>query len=122
MPDLMLRILRQLLFVLIAFAIVGGTATQPVGAAHAVASMTMAGMPCGLSMPAAGPDHGKPIVPCKDVAPDCLKLMGCVTITHIALPAQLVSTEFTAHVSVVEYWSLLHRQTGLASTPEPNPP
>ena len=118
----MFRVLRQLLFVLIAFAIVGATTAQLAQAAHSVAPMTMAGMPCDMSMPAAGADHGKPMVPCKGVTPDCLKLMGCAAITDIASPAQLVSTEFTTQVSVVEYWSTLSQRTGLSSTPEPNPP
>jgi hypothetical protein len=116
----MLRVLRQLLFVLIAFAIVGGTTTQFTMAAGRVAPMTTAGMPCEMMMPAAGMDHGKPMAPCKGVTPDCLKLMGCVA--DIALPARLVNTELAVHVSAVEYWSTLSGQTGLASTPEPNPP
>lgn len=118
----MIKAVRHLLVVLIAFAIVSGSTTQLAQSAQYAAPMMMAGMPCDMSMPAAGPDHGKPMVPCKDVAPDCLKLMGCFAITDIAWPAQLASTEFTAHVSVVEYWSTLSRQTGLARTPEPNPP
>ena len=118
----MLRILRHLLFVLIAFAIVGGTTAQFAQAAERAAPMTMVGMPCDMMMPAASVDHGKPMAPCKGVAPDCPKLMGCVVVADVALPARLVSTEFTPHVSTVEYWSTLSRQTGLASTPELNPP
>lgn len=118
----MLGIARRLLFVLIAFAVVGGTTTQLAQAAQYVAPTAMASIPCDMTMPAAGGDHDKPAAPCKRVAPDCLKLMGCVAVTDIGLPSRLVSPEFTAQVSAVEFWPALSKQTGLASAPEPNPP
>jgi len=82
--------------------------------------MTMVGMPCDMMMPAASVDHGKPVAPCKDMMPDCSKLTGCVA--GIALPTRLVATEFAAQVSAVEYWPAKSERSGLASTPEPNPP
>jgi hypothetical protein len=118
----MLGIARRLLFVLIAFAVAGGTTTQLARAAAYVAPMTMAGMPCDMTMPAVGGDHGKPAAPCKSVTTDCPKLVACVAVTDIALPARLVRPEFTTLVSAVEFWPALSKQTGLASTPEPTPP
>ena len=84
--------------------------------------MTMIGMPCDMTMPATGGDHGKPVAPCKGVTPDCLKMMGCVAVTDIALPAELVRPELATQVSEIEFWQALSKRTGLASTPEPNPP
>jgi hypothetical protein len=114
----MLRILRKLLLVLIAFAIIGGTTSELARSAQYGA--TMAGMPCDMSMPAADTDHGKPTMPCKGMMPECMKLMGCVADT--SLPARFVSHEFVAHVSKVDYWSALSKLAGLAAAPEPLPP
>ena len=115
-----MRVLRQLLFVLIAFAMVGGTTTQLARSAQYTAPMTMAGMPCDMMMPAAGADHGKPMAPCKGMTPDCIKQMGCVT--DVALPARLMSHEFAARFTTVDYWSALSQLAALDRTPEPLPP
>jgi hypothetical protein len=118
---MMIRVLRQLLFVLIAFAIVGGTTTQFAQSAQYAGPMTMAGMPCDMMMmSAAGADHGKPMAPCKGMTPDCIKQMGCVT--DVALPARLVKDEFVAHFTTVDYWSALSKLAELIRTPEPLPP
>ena len=116
----MIRVLRQLLFVLIAFAIVGGTTTQLAQSAQYVEPMTMAGMPCDMMMSAAGADHGKPMAPCKSMTPDCIKQMGCVT--DVALPARLVNDAFVAHFTTVDYWSALSKLAELSRPPEPLPP
>jgi hypothetical protein len=117
----MIRVLRQLLFVLIAVAIVGGTTTQLAQSAQYAAPMTMAGMPCDMMMmPAAGAVHGKPVAPCKGMTPDCIKQMGCVT--DIALPARVVIHAFAAHFTTVDYWSALCKLATLFRTPEPLPP
>jgi hypothetical protein len=117
----MIRVLRPFLFVLIAFAIVGGTTTQLAQSAQSIAPMTMASMPCNMMMmPAAGADHGKPMAPCKGMTPDCIKLMGCVT--AVGLPARFVSHAFAGHFTTVDYWSALSKLTSLARTPEPLPP
>jgi len=116
----MIRVLRQCLFVLIAFAIVGGTTMQVAQSAQYAAPMTMAGMPCDMMMPAADADHGKPSAPCQGMTPDCVKLMGCVT--AVGLPARFVSHAFAAHFTTVDYWSALSKLTTLVRTPEPLPP
>ncbi len=118
--DAMLTIVRHLLFVLIAFALVGGTTSELAHAAQYAAPMTMAGMPCDMMMPAAGTDHGKPMAPCKGMTPDCIKVMGCVT--DVALPARLVSHEFAVQFTTVNYWTALSRLADRVSTPEPLPP
>jgi hypothetical protein len=118
---MMIRVLRQLLFVLIAFAIVGGTTTQLAQSAQYAGPMTMAGMPCDMMMmSAAGGDHGRPMAPCRGMTPDCIKQMGCVT--DVALPARLVNDEFVAHFTTVDYWSALSKLAELIRTPEPLPP
>jgi hypothetical protein len=116
----MLRVFRHLLFVLIAFAIVGGTTTQLAQSAQYAAPVTMAGMPCDMMMPAPDADHGKPMVPCKGMTPDCIKQMGGVT--DVALPARLMSHEFAARFTTVDYWSALSKLAALNSPPEPLPP
>jgi len=117
----MIRALRQFLFVLIAFAIVGRTTTQLAQPAQYATPMTMAGMPRDMMMmPAAGADHGKPMAPCKGITPDCIKQMGCVT--DVALPARLMNNEFVAHFTAVDYWSALSAMSKLIRTPEPLPP
>jgi hypothetical protein len=115
------QVLRQLLFVLIAFAIVGGTTTQLAQSAQYAAPMTMVGMPCDMMMmPAAGADHGKPMAPCKGMTPDCIKQMGCVT--AVALPARFASHAFAVHFTTVDYWSAPSKLATLVRTPEPLPP
>jgi hypothetical protein len=116
----MIRVLRHLLLVLIAFAIVGGTTAQLAQSAQYAAPMTMAGMPCDMVMPATGADHGKPMAPCKGMTPDCIKVMGCVT--DVALPARLMSHEFAAQFTTVDYWTAVPALADRVSTPEPLPP
>jgi hypothetical protein len=116
----MIRILRHVLFVLITFAIVGGTTGQFAQSAQYATPMTMAGMPCDMVMPADGADHGKPMAPCKGMTPDCIKVMGCVT--DVALPARLISHEFAAQFTTVNYWTAVSALADLVSTPEPLPP
>ncbi|MBN8907719.1 MAG: hypothetical protein J0H99_14045 [Rhodospirillales bacterium] len=117
----MLRILRQCLCALIAFAIVGGTTTQLARSASFVAPMTMAaGMPCDMMAPTAGAGHGKPMTPCKGMTPGCIKQMGCVA--DIGLPAQFVGRKDVLHFSTVDYLTTWSRLAGLVSEPEPLPP
>jgi hypothetical protein len=116
----MFGILRQLLLVLIAVAIIGGTTFELARSAQYGTVMGMAGIPCDMTMPTADVDHGKSTMPCRGMTPDCMKLMGCIVDT--SLPARFVSHEFVAHVSKVDYWSALSRLAGLVATPEPLPP
>jgi hypothetical protein len=116
----MRQLLRQILFALIAFAMVGGTTTQLARAAASVVPMTMAGVPCDMSMPTAGAEHGSPMVPCKSMTPDCIKQMGCVT--DIGLPVRVASDESAVHFSAIEYWNIRSEVTGFIHAPEPLPP
>jgi hypothetical protein len=114
------QFLRQFLFALIGFAIVGGTTTQLARSAAFVAPVTMSGVPCDMTAPAAGAEHGKPMTPCKNMTPDCIKQIGCVVDT--GLPVRLVSHEAAARFSAVDYWNARSDATGLSCTPEPLPP
>jgi hypothetical protein len=116
----MLKVAHRLLLVLIAFAVVGGTTTQLAQSAQYVAPVTMAGMPCDMMMPAAGAEHSKPMMPCKGMTPDCIKLMGCIT--DVALPARFMSHAFTVRFAAVDYWSASSELAELVNTPEPLPP
>lgn len=116
----MLKGLRHFLLLLVAFALVSGTTAEFARAAQYVAPMTMDGMPCNMAMPMSASGDTKPMAPCKGITPDCLKLMGCVTVT--ALP-----TRYTTHVIVVQYGSvnyptLSSKLTGLDHRPDPFPP
>src|ERR1700722_12179734 len=95
--DVMLKVVRRFLILLIAFAVVGGTTTELARSAQYGAPMTMAGMPCDMAMPASG--DTKPMPPCKGMTPDCIKLMGCVTVT--ALPARFPTHRMTVRYSMV---------------------
>jgi hypothetical protein len=116
----MLASAHHLLLVLIAFALVGGTAAQLAWSGEPATPTTMAGMPCDMMMSAVGSDHGKPTIPCKGMTPDCIKQMGCVIAT--ALPVRLANGELAAHFSAVDYWSAWFKLAGLVRAPEPLPP
>lgn len=117
----MFRALRQFLLVVIAFAIVGGTTAQFAQSAQYDGPMTMAGVPCDMMMPATTvADHGKPMMPCRGMTPDCIKQMGCIT--DAGLPARLASHEIVVHFSAVDYWTAWSKLAGLVREPEPIPP
>jgi hypothetical protein len=119
--DVMLKAVRHFLVLLIAFAIVGGTTSELARSAqYVVAPMTMAGMPCDMAMPAAASGDTKPMPPCKGMTPDCIKLMGCVTVT--ALPARFRIHEITVQYSAVDYWTVSSELASLDHEPEPLPP
>jgi hypothetical protein len=118
--DVMLKAVRHILVLLIAFAIVGGTTSELARSAQYTAPMTMAGMPCDMAMPASASGDTKPMPPCKGMTPDCIKLMGCVTVT--ALPARFLTHEMTVQYSTVAYWKASSKLAGLDHEPEPLPP
>jgi hypothetical protein len=115
----MLSVFRHLLAVLVAFALVGGTAAQFAHSADYVAPMTMADTPCDMTMPMAAGEHGQPMMPDKGMASDCVK-MCCMVVA--ALPAPLISSNILAHFSMVDYWPAGSKLDGLAREPEPVPP
>jgi len=96
----MLKALRRLLVVVIAFAIVGGAASQL--AQSAEYSMAAVGTPCDMTMPTqADGGHSVPMAPCKTMMVDCLKQLSCVA--DIALPARFASLEMVAHHSSYQF-------------------
>jgi hypothetical protein len=116
----MLRICHHILLLLVAFAIIGGTTSELARSAQYIAPMTMAGMPCDMAMPASASGDTKPMPPCKSMTPDCIKLMGCVTVT--ALPARFLTHEMTVQYSTVDYWTVSSKLASLDHEPEPLPP
>jgi len=116
----MLTVAHRLLVVLIAFAIVGGTTVQLARSAQRLGPIAVAGMPCDMSMPGMGAEHGKPMMPCKNMTPDCIKQLGCVA--DAAVPARLVSVEPAVHSNPVHYWFARSGLTSFIPVPEPLPP
>lgn len=112
--------LRSFLVVLIAFAFIGSTSSQPARSAGYVASMAMAGVPCDMMMSHAGMQGDKPVPPCKGMTSDCLKQMGCVA--NAALPARTMSFDIAVQSSSVDYWSLWSKLVDFVPEPEPLPP
>jgi hypothetical protein len=116
----MLRILRHILLVLVAIALVGGTAAESARAASHGPMMLMNGIPCDMQMPASASDHSKPPMPCKGMTHDCINMAGCVTIS--ALPAQFVPQTVPAFHRVRAVWAALFDRASLYHQPEPLPP
>jgi len=116
----MVHRLRQLLLVLIAFALIGGTSSQLARSAEYAAPIVMMGMPCDVMMSLAGMQDGKPIPPCKGMTPDCIKQIGCVS--DAALPARTMSLDVAESFSDVDYWSALCKLANFVREPEPLPP
>lgn len=117
---LMVQRLRQLLLVLIAFALIGGPSSQFARSAEVAAPLAVTGMPCDMMMPHAGMNNNKPMPPCKGMTSDCIKQMGCVT--DAALPVRTVNLDIAAHFSDVDYWSAWSRLADFVREPEPLPP
>jgi hypothetical protein len=80
----------------------------------------MAGMPCDMAMPASASGDTKPMAPCKGMTPDCIKLMGCVTVS--ALPARYLTHELAVQYSMIGYWASFSKLASLDREPEPLPP
>src|ERR1035437_6930499 len=107
-------VFRRVLAVLVAFALVGGTTAQFAQSAQYVAPMTMAGMPCDMTMPMADAERGEPMIPGKGMASDCIKMCCMVVAT---LPARLASDEIVTHVSPVDYLPARAKLAGLGRRP-----
>ncbi len=117
---LMLHTLRHILLVLVAIALVGGTAAESARAASHGPMMLMNGIPCDMQMPVSDLDHSKPMAPCKGMTHDCINMAGCVTTS--ALPAQFVTQEFPIFQRVRAVWADVFDRTSLYRQPELLPP
>jgi hypothetical protein len=117
---LMLRILRHILLVLVAIALVGGTAAESARAASHGPMMLMNGVPCDMQMPASDLDHSKSPMPCKGMMHDCINMAGCLTIS--ALPAQFVLQASPAFHRVRAIWADVFERASLYHQPDPLPP
>ncbi len=116
----MIRRVRQFLFVLIAFAVIGGNSSSFARAAADASPTMLAGMPCNMMMSHTGMQGDKPMTPCKGMSADCIKQMGCAT--DAALPARTVNLAIAAKVSGVDYWSAGPKLADFVREPEPLPP
>lgn len=118
--NLMVHRLRQLLLVLIAFALIGGTSSQLARSAEYAAPIVMTGMPSDVMTSHAGRQDDKPTLPCEGMTPDCIKQMGCVS--DAALPARTLSLDIAESFSDVDYWSAWCKLADFVREPEPLPP
>ena len=116
----MIRLLRPLLLVLVAFAIVSGPGSQLARAARYGAAMTMAGDGSEMAMPAHAGGHPKPTMPCKGMTSDCVKQMACAV--DIAVQAKPAIVKLVGADSAVDYWPAWSAVARLAYAPEPLPP
>jgi hypothetical protein len=116
----MLKILRHILLLLVACAIVSGTTSELARSAQYGSVLVSAGMPCDMTMPSSISGEMKPMTPCKGMTPDCIKAMGCVTVS--ALPAHFLTHESTMRYSAIDYWTSHSKLAGLDRQPEPLPP
>jgi hypothetical protein len=115
------RILRQLLLLLVAFAIVVGTTSELARAAAYSPIAAMADMPCDMDMPtSASGDDAAPVAPCKGMTADCIKQMGCVTAA--ALPVPFITHESIVQYGAIDYWASHSKLVSLHHEPEPLPP
>jgi len=115
------RLLRHLLLLLVAFALVGGTTSELAHAAAYSPVAAMAEMPCDMAMPtSASGDGSAPMAPCKGMTADCIKQMGCVTVQ--ALPAHFSAHESAVEYGAVDYWASHGELVSLDHEPEPIPP
>ena len=117
---LMLRILRHILLVLVAIALVGGAAAESARAASHGPLMLMNGVPCDMQMPASDLDHSKSPMPCKGMTHDCINMAACMTIG--ALPAQSVLQAFPAFYRVRAIWADMFDRASLHHQPDHLPP
>ncbi|MET1027306.1 MAG: hypothetical protein ABWY00_09075 [Dongiaceae bacterium] len=126
------RLLRHVLFLIVAAALMGGTVSGAVPAAHAATGHAataqaemVAAMPCGMAMTDGKMADArmvgtKPGAPCKGMTKDCVDQMGCIAVT--ALPAPFLIHETAVRYSAVDYWVSLARLDSLDLVPEPLPP
>lgn len=116
----MAQTLRQLLLVLIAFAIVGGTSHQLARSAQYMTPVAMVGMSCDMTMKHTSVPHEVPTAPCKRMTADCINQMGCVI--DAAVPSRPVCTEILVQSRRVDYWSVGSKLADFVRSPEPLPP
>jgi hypothetical protein len=130
----MLWVFRHILVLLVAVALVGETTSEVARSAQyglikigdiASSDMTMSSHPGDpsdmvMSSSVSSDIDAEPMLPCKGMTPDCIKLMGCVTTT--ALPAHFVEYNFTCGYGTVDYWTYASEHVGIHHRPDPFPP
>ena len=110
--------LRQALFALVAFALIGGPSHQFAQAMPGMAPMT-ADMPCDMGMPHMAATNSDP-APCKAVPHSCCKQLCCTTVA--ALPARFAVLGPAIRSGAAAYWPAWPSLAGFVHDPEPFPP
>ena len=117
----MYKAFRHILLLLVAVAFVGGTTTELARSAQFGLTASATGMPCDtMTMPTSAAGDAQPMQPCKGMAPDCNKLMGCITVD--AAPVQFQTLASIVQYSVIDYWTPASVLTSSDLEPEPLPP
>ncbi|WP_140882870.1 hypothetical protein [Muricoccus nepalensis] len=110
-PPMLLRLLRPLLAILIAFSMIAAPTVQ----AAAIPCDTMQ-MVSDRQVSNVGAQHS---VPC-EVTPACLDALGCVAIASLPVPA--ISAARPLAFAPVAYWTGTDTREGLSVEPALNPP
>jgi hypothetical protein len=115
----MVKLLRQLLVVLLAFAVTGAAPSRHAHASASEASMAIVAMGC---CPAAAQPQAaiRCPEPASGMKTDCTDHACCVE--GAVLPDRFAAGRPVVHNDVVAYWPAGLRLAGIASTPEPLPP
>jgi hypothetical protein len=115
----MSRFLRQILLLLVAFALVGGMTNDLAHAAPDCVAMATT-KPCDMPMPASASGDTKPMHSDKSAIPDCMKQMGCTAAS--ILPARLQTQQVIERHGPIDYWMSTAELASLDHQPEPLPP
>jgi hypothetical protein len=121
----MRAVFNRLMAILTTLAFVLAMSVQAVPSAEALgltasAKAAAADEPCPR-MAGEHPDQGMPQpMPCKGVMPDCVKQMGCVGSPNIS--SRSADMQRRVFYTMVSYWSLAEKRTGLSVEPDLFPP
>ena len=102
--------IRRILVVLIAFALLGVATPQRVRAAQHISPVAMSCMPS---------DPAKAISPCGKAEPGCTGYLCCVTVP--GLPTQAAVIGAAAAFAAVNYWPATRGAYGLSPQPDVKP-
>ena len=116
--DRMTRIIRQLMFAVLAVVMVGGS--NPISATSAQSMAAISSMPCDMEMPIMSAGQEMPVSRCNGTVSDCFRHWCCVTAN--LLPADLHHQTTAVEYSTVAYWASSSKLAGVQREPDHLPP
>lgn len=111
---MVVRLLRPLLAILVAVALVGAPAIQ------AATAVPCDAMPATAAHHQASPGSAEAPAPCKGIMPACIDVLGCVSIP--TLPGPEASHGRPVAWTRVAYWDASGVREGLSLEPALHPP